>query len=119
MARRKLVLFIGRTDPHMGYKKCIELCNKNNWKLIFALGDKINVSKLIKKADIIFTTGYLSILEAYLARKKVVWAWDSPLKEDYIKMHPMYGKSLKQAHVWARQQTWGKLAGIYEKLWQK
>lgn len=119
MAQPKKVLFIGRMDPHMGYADCVKLCRSRGWKLLTALGDKTNVSQLIKQSDYVFTTGYLGIMEAYLANKKVLWSWNNPLKEDYIKMHPMYGQNLKTAHLWAKQQTWAKLADIYEALWQK
>ncbi|MEK7154753.1 MAG: hypothetical protein AAB697_01345 [Patescibacteria group bacterium] len=119
MAQRKTVLFLGRKDPHMGYDYCVKLCRRHGWKLIIAAGDRKDVPRLMKQADAVFTTGYLGIMESYLANKEVLWSWNNPLKEDYIKMHPMYGKSLKQAHTWSKQQTWAKLATIYEKLWQK
>lgn len=119
MGQRKTILFLGRMEPHMGYSDCVKLCRRHNWKLIVAAGDKKNVPQLIKQADCVFTTGYLGILESYLANKKILWSWNNPVKEDYIKMHPMYGKSLKTAHAWAKLQTWEKLADLHEKLWQK
>lgn len=119
MAQPKTILFIGRMDSHMGFADCVSLCRRQGWKLIVAAGDKTNVPQLIKQANYVFTTGYLGIVESYLANKKVFWSWNNPVKEDYIKMHPMYGKSLKTAHAWAKTQTWSKLADAYETLWQK
>lgn len=119
MAQSKIVLFIGRMDPHMGYQNCVELCRRKKWKLVVAAGDRKDVPRLIKQADYVFTTGYLGITEAYAANKKVLWSWNNPVKEDSIKTHPMYGKSLRQAHAWAKSQTWDKVADLYEKLWQK
>ncbi len=119
MARRKKILFLGRMDPHMGYNYCVDLCRRRGWKLVIAAGERTDVLKLIKQADAVFTTGYLGILEAYLSNKEVLWFWNNPLKEDYIKMHPMYGKNSAACYQWARRQTWKKLADLYEKLWQK
>lgn len=118
MAQLKTILFLGRIDPHMGYNYCVKLCRRKGWKLLTATGDKTDVPRLIKQADAVFTTGYLGMLEAYICRKPVLTSWTNPVKEDYIKMHPMYGKSSKERYQWAKRQTWDKLAATYEKLWQ-
>ena len=119
MARRKIILFLGRMDPHMGYDYCVQLCRRQRWKLVIASGDRTDVPQLIKQADAVFTTGYLGMLEAYIRKKPVLTAWTNPVKEDYIKMHPMYGKNSTACYQWSKSQTWDKLADIYENLWKK
>lgn len=119
MGQRKTILFLGRRDLHMGYEYCRKLCHRKKWKLVVAAGDRTNVSRLIKQVDAVFTTGYLGMLEAYICQKPVLTTWTNPLKEDYIKMHPMYGKTVSECYRWAKMQTWDKVTDIYEKLWQK
>lgn len=105
-------------DSHMGYDDCVKLCRRRGWKLVVAAGDRTDVPRLIDQADFVFTTGYLGMLEAYIRRKPVLTTWNNPIKEDYIKMHPMYGKTVPERYRWAKEQTWDKLADLYEKLWR-
>jgi hypothetical protein len=48
-----------------------------------------NVDEFIKKADIVLTSGYLSILEAYINKRPVLSVYDNPLKEDYLYSMPI------------------------------
>lgn len=92
-----------------------------------------NPYKYISKSEIIFTGGYLSILEAIAMDKPVYAIYDNPLKKDYLMMTPFakyirigkkfdkylkykYPKELKE---WIKKQTWEKMAQDYIKLWNK
>jgi glycosyltransferase involved in cell wall biosynthesis len=88
-------------------------------------------------AKVLFGSGYQSILEGARLGKPVVAQYNTPIKKDYLEMHPLakemvivsspedvslgYERALKlsqaeldRAAAWAREQTWGKLATIYE-----
>lgn len=129
MVQSNTVLFLGRTDGNTGYEYCVNLCKKNKWKLVVAGGDRNDVPQMIKKADAVFTTGYLGIAEAFAAGKAVLVQYDNPLKKDYLGMHPMSkyfvydGKIPKEPALepqkWAQKQTWNKVTHMYEQLWRK
>lgn len=95
------------------------------------------------KAKFVFTSGYLSILEAMAAKKLVFAVYDNPVKRDYLKMapfakwivaenspkilaekikyylkHPEEEKKLVgEGYNWVQQQTWDKVVSLYLKLW--
>ncbi len=62
---------------------------KNIEKIIFN-GFVTDVEKYIKDAKIIFTAGYLGILEAFSYKKSVIAIYDNELKKDYLEMIPNY-----------------------------
>ncbi len=99
----------------------------------------------IQRGRFIFTSGYLTILEAMICRRAVFSIYDNPLKGDYLKMIPgaedmmtiadspeMLAQQfrdirndpdretdmLEQAYRFARQYTWKKLADDYLDLYQ-
>ena len=157
------ILFVGRLDEDTGlrtYLKALEtLKTRNiNFKIVFAgdgklrneaekygnvLGFVKDVERLIPDYRIIFTSGYLSILEAMVSKRLIVATYENPLKEDYLKMspfsnwiiiekeplkiserieyylkHPREEKKLvEQAYEWAKEQTWEKTTQIYLNLW--
>lgn len=103
-----------------------------------------DVGTYIKRADIVFASSYLSILEALSFGKNVIAVYDNPLKEDYLKMSPFkewihisrsstdivdfiekYSmthnsqESRVKAKLWANDQTWERVAEVYYKLWEK
>lgn len=142
MAPSKTLLFLGRTDPDTGYDICRQLAQKLHWKLVVATGNIPDPEKLIEKSDVVFATGYLSILEAFIHRKPVIATYSNPLRRDYLLLHPRTksiiigqtsaeiaekvikqspaktAKILEAAYVWAKSQTWLTLAHQYEILWQ-
>ena len=106
------ILFIGRLEKDTGvpiYLKALEILRNDvrqlaDWGEVGFAGDGSlrkeaerlgnvlgfieDVREPIQKSDFVFTSGYLSILEA-MANKKLVFAtFDNPLKEDYLKMSP-------------------------------
>lgn len=130
MARPKQVLFLGRNDKDTSYDFCVDECRKRGWVLISATGQIADPSCLIKKSDYVFATGYLSILESFKLGKIVLCHYNNSVKKDYLLLHPMSkyfvfnfddipAKLAKEPQRWAKEQTWDKLADIYETLWQK
>ncbi len=127
MVQSKILLFLGRQDADTGYAYCVELAYRNNWQL-GTVRDSHRPEVEIAQADYVFAGGYLVALEA-MAHKKIVLAYyDNPVKKDYWRMHPMAKhiglngevpvRYSEQACNWAKLQTWDKLAGQYEELWQ-
>lgn len=60
---------------------------KNNLNVTF-YGFINNIDDYIKRSDIIFASGYLSILEAYINKRPVISAYENELKEDYLFLMP-------------------------------
>lgn len=52
----------------------------------------------VKDARVVFTSGYLGILEAFSWRKPVVAAYDNELKKDYLEMMPGSREMMWVAH---------------------
>jgi glycosyltransferase involved in cell wall biosynthesis len=99
----------------------------------------------LKKAKIVFAGGYLSILEAFAYRCLVIAAYGNPLKRDYFSLSPMgrfiqmvktstevsekidFSKrknkfnenKLEQAYQFTKDQSWQKIATIYEEIYKK
>ncbi len=159
------ILFIGRLEEDTGlhiYLKAIEILRNGGFggdvkfvgdgrlrneaeKYGKVLGFVKNLGDYIENADFIFTSGYLSILEAMINKKLVFCVYDNPLKEDYLKLSPFSewviiesepqnlaekisyylkfpgesGKLTDKAYDWARKQSWEKVSEIYINLWQK
>lgn len=95
-------------------------------------------------AKLVFTSGYLAILEAMAQGRLVCATYDNPLKEDYLRLFPEAGSRLLiagdaealagqvaalladqervkavvgEARAWALTQTWERVADLYEELW--
>ncbi len=157
------ILFIGRLEKDTGintYLNAIKLLRKKKTPFAFAIcGDgplrekaekfgKVygfvgDLGSYLDDADIIFTSSYLSILEALFHRKAVIAAYENPLKEDYLRMAPFadticilagskkvsenVASLIKNAKVreevadkayrWVISQSWSKVADVYESLW--
>ncbi len=105
------------------------------------LGFVKDVSPYIKKADIVFASSYLSMLQVLQLGTPVFATYTNPLKHDYLRNSPFERyititdsaedlsrkvarftpnlQKLKSAASWANSQTWEKVADIYIELWQK
>lgn len=142
MAPSKKILFIGRADPDTGYNTCVELAKLLKFQLT-VITNEPNPNKFISQTDYVFASGYLSILEAALARKLVFASYSDPIRKDYLLMHPIAihmiigqtppdlaktlsthssletAKMVELAHAWAVRQTWPALVKTYETLWKK
>jgi len=144
-----LIIFIGRLEKDTGlpiYLNAVKSKKFKSLKLkIIFLSSVKDVKPYIDRSRFVFTSGYLSILEAMVSKKLVFAVYDNPLKKDYLKMagfsrwiiisknseelikkvkyyldHPKKEKQLvEKAYQFAKKQTWEQVAMIYEKLWQK
>ncbi len=106
-------VFIGRLEEDTGIRAYLESwlnfnpdtdCELNiygNGSLNLELTRKINASKvtnvhfhgwtseielILQGADVVLTSGYLSVIESVVFEKKVVSYYDNELKEDYLKL---------------------------------
>lgn len=163
-------VFVGRLEEETGimtYLETLVLLKKKEEKIVLTiLGDgaqreqaevlvkkhKLSVTFVgfvsdinpyLEKADIVFTSRYLGILEAFAKQKLVFAAYNNAIKKDYLIMTPfadliIIGKSAKdlsvklmqyidnkdkfasrieKAYEWAQHQTWDMLVYTYHKLW--
>jgi len=163
--RKKSAVFVGRLDEQTGFLTYLEAVKKIREKFpdfkLTVFGDgkfkkKIegeiefkgfvnNAQEEIGKYGIVFASRYLSILEAMAAKKPVIAVYDSPIKEDYLKMSPfakyiivvnsaqeVAGKVISllndpdesrvmidKSFKWAKNQTWENLGALYLRLWNK
>lgn len=162
---KESALFIGRLDAQTGiltYVKAYEILQKKHPKFVFTVvGDgeyreliekKVKVfgfqkdpEKYFQQHQFAFVSRYLSILEAFAARKLVFAVYDNPIKEDYLRMtpfakfliiennpellakkieyylnHPQEEKKMiSYAHKWVSNQTWEKMSKTYLNHWNK
>ncbi len=125
-------------------RECEQFCLSNKLNAQFT-GFVPNPEDFLLKADVAFVSRYLSILEA-LSRKIPVFAlYNNAIKKDYLQMTPFAKwikiatnaqklskdieefiknpKSVEQdvndAYLWAKGQTWEKLADQYLWLWKQ
>ncbi len=99
-----------------------------------------SVWESLAAGKVAFVSGYLAILEAGVLGKPIVAFYDTPIKKDYLECHPMaanfaiadsvaaiaaaYAKppnssQQKALQAWAKQQTWDKIANLYEQAYGK
>ncbi len=100
-----------------------------------------NTKEYIRRADMVMASSYLTMLSVMQMGKPIFAVYTNPLKHDYlfsspfakyiyiyssgkelargIKNYKQNIKRLKAAQNFANSQTWGKMADIYEELWQK
>ncbi len=163
-AKMKEIVFFGRLSTDNDVKKYIELVKLlktqlNKFEMIW-VGDgplaaecrkvgKVtglvdNPIKYLEKADLVFSSSYLSMLQAQALGKIVCAFYSHRLKERYIETYPGVASmlvsstpedmtaqlmSLSQnqkklqlmswnAHSLARKQTWDKVVELYLKLWK-
>ena len=162
---RSSALFYGRLDEQTGvldYMKAVSVVKKTYPKFdFFVVGDGKYTETLSKKTKVIgfqkdpekyfskyhfaFLSRYLSILEAFAAKRLVFALYDNPVKEDYLKMapyadsivientpaklaekvvyfleHPTEEKKLVQKNYeWVKKQTWENMTALYLTLWKK
>jgi glycosyltransferase involved in cell wall biosynthesis len=158
------IAFVGRLDADTGfifYQQVLQLLQSK--KISFQLdvygdgelkktAEKIgtvhgfvsDLEKEIRKADIIFASSYLSILEAMVQRKPVFSTYSNPLKKDYLTMTPFskfifiendpgkmaekiasrlqnkneWKEKVDKAYNWASQHSWEQVTELYLKLWK-
>lgn len=154
------ILFIGRLENDTGivtYLETLRMLKKRGIAFSFEVcgdgsyrkevqaygkvhGFMSNLKSFITKADIIFSTSYLSILESLAQGKTVFAVYANPLKKDYLKMAPFarwvviknsakilakriedFGLTHSFFHAaqrWLKKETWDTVTDLYCKLWQ-
>lgn len=130
MARFNKAIFIGRTDPDTGLDAYRQIPVK-----LDVYTDTPNASRFIPKYNLAFVSRYLAILEALAVGVPVLAHYNNQIKYDYLALAPFVKfihifkdpkeanlkfdrEIIHQGQVWAKRQTWDKLAATYEKLWQ-
>ncbi|RJQ38903.1 glycosyltransferase [Candidatus Microgenomates bacterium] len=104
-----------------------------------------DVDKYLEKADFIFTSRYLGILESFAKKKFVFAVYNNPIKNDYLEFSPFSKnisinrnymdlaeeiisvlknekdtlEKIEKNYEWVKKQSWNRLAKIYFKLWSK
>ncbi len=162
--KKDSAVFIGRLDEQTGivtYVKAAEMLRKQFpafdllvvgdgkyrkeiEKQVRVLGFQQNPEKYFQHYHFAFVSRYLSILEAFAARRLVFAVYDNPLKKDYLTMtpfskwivtaedekelsekvvyflqHPNEEKErVEAAYRWAQDQSWDKMVDLYQQLWQ-
>lgn len=123
---------------------CEKFVHNNGLDVDFA-GWVNDAPKYAAQSKYIFTSGYLSIMEAMAIGRVVFSVYDNALKEDYLRMMPDYKKIMfvagnsdelasqiiecisnetlvtqmtNQAKSWVSEQTWVNVANLYEQLWR-
>lgn len=158
------ILLLGRLQEDTGILNILKACdllkNKHpNMEMRFlgdgplkdkaqkygrVLGFQKDTAPYLAGSRFVFTSGYLSMLEAMAAGKLVFAMYNNPLKHDTLRMSPFsrhavvmndpqelaqkidyFLKNPKkerdvvaEAYKWANRQTWGKVADTYLKLWK-
>lgn len=153
------LLLIGRLEKDIGiqvYKETLRQLSERGVKFTFTvcgqgsmgqgleqygevLGFVKDVTPYIKKADIVFASSYLSMLEVLQLGTPVFATYTNPLKHDYLRDSPFEKyitisdsaedlarkvaifkpnlKKLQDGAKWANSQTWEKVTDLYEELW--
>ncbi len=121
----------------------ISLCQKLGLSVNFH-GFVSKTSDYIKKSSIVAATGYLSILDAMIAKRPVFAIYNNPLKKDYLisigkdliditnssedmakniynyYIEPkLWEEKIERAFQFAKQQNQQNLLNLYIKLWSK
>lgn len=153
------LLLIGRLEKDIGiqvYKETLRLLTEKGTKFSFivcgqgslgsgleqygeVLGFVKDVTPYIKKADIVFASSYLSMLQVLQHGTPVFATYTNPLKHDYLRDSPFEKyitisdsaedlarkvsifkpnlKKLQDGAKWANSQTWEKVTDMYEQLY--
>ena len=114
-------------------------------KKVKTTGFQNNPEKLFDRYHFAFVSRYLSILEAFVAKRPVIAVYDNPVKEDYLRMAPyakwiiiekepaMIAKRIEEllanpekekkmvesAYRWVKKQSWEEMVKVYLKLWRR
>jgi len=161
---KKSAVFIGRLDEQTGiltYAKAVKAIKKKYSEFKFlivgdgkyrkivsktgkVIGWQKNPEKYFKNYRFAFVSRYLSILEAFAAKKLVFAVYDNAIKRDYLKMAPFAKlmiiennaenlaarveeflnspqkekKMVDNAYAWVKKQTWEGMVNLYLKLWK-
>jgi glycosyltransferase involved in cell wall biosynthesis len=157
-------IFFGRFEEDTGFEKYVEAFkiikskvpnatmvavgwgSKANWAIQYSMKNRLgivfkepvkDVYPLISQSRVAFVSGYQAIIESSLMKRPIVAYYDTPIKKDYLKMHPMAvylniaknaeeisinalsalesSKDLKTLFSWASKQNWESIENKYNK----
>ncbi len=153
--------FIGRLEKDLGlveYLKAFKAIKAKHGLKITFVGDgscreqaeKIgkvtgmvkDIKPYLKKPCLVFSSSYLTILEAMLFNRPVFALYQNQLKKDYLKLFPgakyihlsgsagelvnqvnnslqRQSSQIKKARQFAKSQTWDKVVSLYLRLWNQ
>ncbi|MEK7571952.1 MAG: glycosyltransferase family 4 protein [Patescibacteria group bacterium] len=157
-------VFIGRLDEQTGIREYLNAFNLVKKQIpgftMLVVGDGKERKLVEKKTNVLgfkkdperyfapyhfaFVSRYLSILEAFAAKRLVFALYDNPVKEDYLRLapfadtiviaknaqelaekvlyylkHPEKEKKLiSKSFTWVGKQTWENMAELYLNLWK-
>lgn len=159
------IIFYGRLEEDTGirtYIKAFEIISKTNDLKMLVVGsgslkrelldysEKMKLHIVFKdfsddvlqdvaQSKIAFVSGYLSIIEAAAIGLQVISVYDTPIKKDYLEMHPMSAhfkvcsspEQIYKAYLdakdteissyfrdWAKNQSWSRICSIYSKYYE-
>ncbi len=137
MAPFNTAIYIGRDHPDTGLSEYRQLAQRFKLKLDIHTHTP-NAAKLLPKYNFAFVSRYLTILEALSAGIPIFAHYNNQIKYDYLNLSQFFKfikvfqnpfdpslnlqfdkKLIIQGQVWAKSQTWQKLAELYEKCWNK
>lgn len=123
-----------------------EMCrNLGIDKIVTFHGWSDNPQQFIKRSNVVFSSGYLVMLESWANKKLVVSTYENALKFDYLNSIPLenkyfimsddfhsladklldvlssrtfYNELIDKTYNFARSQTLGNLASIYKNMWR-
>lgn len=125
----KAIVYVGRLEENTGLTKFFEWLDKNTKYKVDFIGEgrlknrckkygkvhgATNPAPFYKKAKYVVPGGYLAALEGLSANCELKLFWNDKIKKDYWQMSPFIKKDVK---VWAKKQTWEKLANEYLDLY--
>lgn len=100
-----------------------------------------NIYPNLAQAKIAFVSGYQAIIESGLMKKSIVAYYDTPIKKDYLEMHPLASSlnivnsidgisqkaldlmnnsdyKIKKIYNWSVKQSWSYIVKRYEKSYK-
>ena len=162
--KNESALFFGRLDEQTGIRTYIDafaLLQKKFPKFSFCIvgegelqnkvpknaiykGFQNNPEMYFNEFHFAFISRYLSMLEAFAAKRLVFAVYDNPVKEDYLRLAPFSNwmiisdnakdlserveyylhhpkeenLMIEKAYNWVTKQTWQKMADNYIRLWK-
>lgn len=157
----QIIYFVGRVASDSGFISFVKFVRRSEYKKIYVFGANrddldhelslivadleslINVEFLgwqenpyskIPRRSKVFTTGYLSILEALEANLEIFSSYENPLKKDYLIQSPFSDylnlidsekniiikprTKLPNTVTWAEEYSWKRVVEAYERIWK-
>ncbi len=159
----KIILYAGRLEADTGFDAIMKafdeiqkekneykfvVCGKGSLDYLFKGRKDVeykgwveDTSEYLARAEVVFASGYLSMLEAFIMKKKVICYYNNDLKKDYFEMIPGYEKMMwtagskeeiirafneaisdngkaRAGYEFAKEYTWEKLKEDYYRLWK-